>query len=320
MDRAAAVGAIGTKAWVLQFVVVDELTAGRLRSAEVYADEGYRHATETGQPNLGCWFRGILATLAALRGDQEQTTSLASAALTEAVGRHLTAVIAQANRALGLLDLAAGRAEQAMTHLRPAGHAHPGHALQSIPDFVEAAYRLGTPDLSALSHYIKWAEATGSPDLLALAARCQALSGQEDAFQRALDLHPSDQPLELARTQLLYGEFLRRARRKSEAKSLLRDAFATFTHIGATAWADRARDELRAAGETTSDSTPDALETLTPQEHRIATAVAGGATNREIAAQLFLSTRTVDYHLRKVFQKSGITSRAELIRSGLSSK
>jgi DNA-binding NarL/FixJ family response regulator len=101
---------------------------------------------------------------------------------------------------------------------------------------------------------------------------------------------------------------------------LLRNAFDTFTLVGATAWADRARDELRAAGETTTDSTPDALATLTPQELRIATAVAEGATNREVAAQLFLSTRTVDYHLRKVFQKTGITSRAELIRLGLSSR
>jgi DNA-binding NarL/FixJ family response regulator len=79
-------------------------------------------------------------------------------------------------------------------------------------------------------------------------------------------------------------------------------------------WAARARDELRATGETTTEPTPAALSALTPQELRIATAVAEGATNREIAAQLFLSTRTVDYHLRKVFQKTGITSRTELVR------
>jgi DNA-binding NarL/FixJ family response regulator len=121
-------------------------------------------------------------------------------------------------------------------------------------------------------------------------------------------------PSSWARTQLLFGEHLRRTRRRSDARPLLRAALATFEHLGATGWADRARDELRATGETTSDPAPDALSTLTPQELRITTAAADGATNREIAAQLFLSTRTVDYHLRKVFQKTGITSRIELIR------
>jgi DNA-binding CsgD family transcriptional regulator len=163
-----------------------------------------------------------------------------------------------------------------------------------------------------------WAEATGSPELLALAARCQALSGTgdvEEAFRRALDLHPAgDRPLELARTQLLLGEHLRRIRRRSDARPLLRTAMTTFAHLGATAWADRARDELRATGETTSDAAADAVATLTPQELRIAAAAANGATNREIAARLFLSTRTIDYHLRKVFQKLGISSRIELAR------
>jgi DNA-binding CsgD family transcriptional regulator len=196
-----------------------------------------------------------------------------------------------------------------------------GLVLQSVPDFAEAAYRLDRPELAAepLRRYTSWAEATGSPELLALGARCQALSGEgEAAFQRALELHAvADQPFELARTQLLFGEYLRRARRKSDARSLLRSAYTTFKHLDATAWADRARDELRAAGETTTDPAHDTLATLTPQELRIATAVAQGATNREIAAQLFLSTRTVDYHVRKIFQKTGIAARSDLIRLAL---
>jgi len=331
MERAAALGAVGTLAWVLEFVVVDELAAGRLGAAAAYADEGRRHAAETGQPNLDCWFGGVLATVAALRGDDVRARELAGEVLAEAVGRNLVAATAQANRALGLLDLAAGRADQAVVHLRPlgldegSGHtAHPGLVLQNVPDFVEAACRLDRPDLAAapLARFTRWAEATGSPDLLALAARCEALSGVgEPAFRRALALHPAtDRPLELARTQLLFGEHLRRARRRADARELLRDALTTFKHLGATAWADRAGDELRATGETTGDPAQDLLAGLTPQELRIATAVAEGATNREVAARLFLSTRTVDYHLRKVFQKTGLTSRGELIRLTLSAR
>jgi len=316
MDRAIALGAVGTLAWVLQFVVVDELAAGRLLAAAAHADEGHRHAVETGQPNLGSWFLGTLATVAALRGRDAETREFADQALAGAGGHNLVAAAALANRALGLLDLAAGRAQQAVTHLR-SREGHPGHTLATVPDFVEAAHRLDRPDLvtEPLARYTRWAEATGSPDLLALAARCAALGGEGDAtFRRALELHPADQPVELARTHLLYGEYLRRERRRADAKIHLRAALTAFTHLDATVWADRARDELRATGETTAEPTPDALSALTPQELRIATAVAEGSTNREIAGQLFLSTRTVDYHLRKVFQKTGITSRTELVR------
>jgi DNA-binding CsgD family transcriptional regulator len=325
MERASAVGAIGTLAWILEFIVAGEMAAGRLRAAAAYADEGYRHAIETGQRNLGYWFRGALATIAALRGREADARELADEVLADAVSHNLIAVTALANRALGLLHLAAGRAEHAVVHLRPLDvpgrSVHLGLVLQSVPDFAEAAYRLERPELAAepLRRYTSWAEATGSPELLALGARCQALSGEgEAAFQRALELHAvADQPFELARTQLLFGEYLRRARRKSDARSLLRSAYTMFKHLDATAWADRARDELRAAGETTTDPAHDTLATLTPQELRIATAVAQGATNREIAAQLFLSTRTVDYHVRKIFQKTGIAARSDLIRLAL---
>jgi DNA-binding CsgD family transcriptional regulator len=328
MERARATGAVRTLAWVLEYVVTDEMTAGRFRSAAAYADEGNRHAAETGQPNLGCSFRATLAVLAALQGREAETRELADQVLAEAAGRNLVASIAKAHQARGLLDLAAGRAEQAVAHLRPLDGpdrtAHPGLVLQNVPDLVEAANRLDRPDLAAepLQRFTRWAEATGSPELLALAARCEALAGAGDAegaFRRALDLHSTaDRPIELARTQLLYGEHLRRARRRSDARPLLRAALTTFVHIGAAAWAARAREELRATSETAAEPAPDALAALTPQELRIATAAAGGATNREIATQLFLSTRTVDYHLRKVFQKTGITSRIELTRFPLS--
>jgi DNA-binding NarL/FixJ family response regulator len=120
--------------------------------------------------------------------------------------------------------------------------------------------------------------------------------------------------MDQARTQLLIGEHLRRARRRADARQQLRAAVATFARLDAAAWAERARAELRATGEATPRPAPKRLAGLTPQELRVAVAVSEGAPNRQIAAQLFLSPRTVDYHLRKVFQKTGITSRAELVR------
>jgi DNA-binding NarL/FixJ family response regulator len=113
---------------------------------------------------------------------------------------------------------------------------------------------------------------------------------------------------------LLYGEALRRARRRAEAREHLRAAFTTFGQLGASPWAERARTELRASGETARQRDPSTLDQLTPQELQIVRFVGQGATNRDVAAQLFLSPRTIDYHLRQVFTKLGISSRAELIR------
>jgi DNA-binding CsgD family transcriptional regulator len=324
MLRARAIGALGTLAWVLEFVVADEIAGGRFSSAEAYADQGHRHAVETGQTNLSCWYRGSLATLAALRGRDGEARKLADEVLVEASARNLAAARALARRALGLLALAAGRTGEALEHFLPAdeadGSVHPGIALQNVPELVEAAAHLDRHDRAAdpLGRFNRWAEATKAPDLLALSARCRALVGSGDTereFRRALALHArADGPMEQARTHLLFGEYLRRERRRADARIHLRAALETFRRLGASVWADRARDELRATGEATGSPAPDALALLTPQELRIATAVGEGATNREIAAQLFLSPRTVDYHLRKVFRKLGISSRADLIR------
>jgi DNA-binding CsgD family transcriptional regulator len=126
-------------------------------------------------------------------------------------------------------------------------------------------------------------------------------------------------PFERARTELLYGEWLRRARRPRHAREQLRAALDTFDPLGAAPWAQRAGNELRAAGETvnqrgTSQGGADGYRQLTPRETQIVRMAADGATNREIAAQLFLSPRTVDYHLHKIFAKLGIRSRVELAR------
>ncbi|MGH2993721.1 MAG: helix-turn-helix transcriptional regulator, partial [Solirubrobacterales bacterium] len=120
-----------------------------------------------------------------------------------------------------------------------------------------------------------------------------------------------------ARTELLYGEWLRRERQRSEARRHLRRAADLFRQVGAAPWEERAEAELRATGEKARRRDPSTLDQLTPQELQIAGLVADGMTNREIAAQLFLSPRTIDYHLRKVFSKLGIASRTELVQMGV---
>jgi DNA-binding CsgD family transcriptional regulator len=140
----------------------------------------------------------------------------------------------------------------------------------------------------------------------------------EEHFTTALALHREvDRPFDLARTQLLYGEYLRRTRRRADARGQLRAAADAFERLGARPWAERAHRELRATGEVARKRDPSTLGDLTPQELQIARFVADGATNKEVAAQLFLSKRTIDYHLRKIFTKLDITSRSDLVRLGL---
>jgi DNA-binding CsgD family transcriptional regulator len=329
--QARTLGAAGTLAWALEHLVADELARGRFATAEAHAEEGHRFAVETGQPNTACRHQGWLAVLAALRGRELAARQLAEEVLVEASNRQLASATASAYRALGLLDLAAGRFAQAMEHLQAMDRdrvtTHPGIVLAVVPELVEAAAGANQPGWAAepLDRFASWAEATSSPALGALVARCRALLAPADAaetgFRLALQLHAqADRPMEQARTQLLYGQHLRHRRRRADARPHLRAAMETFQRLGACVWADRARHELRATGESTRRRQPSTLATLTPQELRVVAAVSEGATNREVAAQLFLSPRTVDYHLRKVFQKAEISSRAELIRLALAER
>ena len=157
-----------------------------------------------------------------------------------------------------------------------------------------------------------------------MALHCRALLSEDDARSRAPLLRGArrarrgrPRPFERARTELAYGEFLRRARRRVEAREHLRAALDGFEALGATLWAERARVELRASGQTARKRDPSTRDELTPQELQIARFVAEGLTNREVAAQLFLSPRTIDFHLRNVFRKLGISSRTALARLDL---
>jgi DNA-binding CsgD family transcriptional regulator len=187
---------------------------------------------------------------------------------------------------------------------------------------VDATLRLGAPGRAerAAAGFATWAEINQGPFVQGLVARCLALvaadAGEaEGQFLRALELHSNGlPPYERARTQLAYGERLRRDRRKIEARTQLRSALENFEGLGAALWAERARGELLATGETARRRDASTIDELTPQELRIATLVAAGGSNRDVAAQLFVSPKTVEYHLRKVFLKCGVTSRIELAR------
>src|SRR5262249_14177287 len=148
--------------------------------------------------------------------------------------------------------------------------------------------------------------------------RAPAAGGAAERFCGGARAPPAPPPpFQRARTELLYGEWLRRERRRIDARPHLRAALETFHRLGVPAWEDRARRELRASGESARRRDPSTLGQLTPQELQIARLVAGGLTNPEIGAQLYLSPRTIDYHLRKVFTKLGIASRTDLARIGL---
>ena len=194
-----------------------------------------------------------------------------------------------------------------------------GTPMWVLTDLVEAAVRSGKPERAAgpLARLTEIAEANGTDWSLGFLARSRALLGTEQAaeafYREAIDrLGRTRIRVALARTHLVYGEWLRRENRRVDAREQLRVAYELLMDVGMEAFAERARRELLATGETVRKRTVETLDELTPQEGEIARLAADGRTNPEIGAQLFLSPRTVEWHLRKVFSKLGISSRRQL--------
>jgi DNA-binding CsgD family transcriptional regulator len=204
----------------------------------------------------------------------------------------------------------------------PRHHQLPHQAFHPLPDAIEAVMRSSRNAAlveEPLKRYRDWVLAAPTDARKSLLARCEALTGArpaDEAFREAAALGKALPAFERARTELLYGEWLRRQRRRTDARPHLRLALEQFETLGAAPWAARAETELRASGETARKRKPSTLDHLTPRERTIAELAASGLTNPEIGAQLFLSPRTVEYHLGKVFSKLGIASRSELIRRG----
>jgi DNA-binding NarL/FixJ family response regulator len=197
---------------------------------------------------------------------------------------------------------------------------HPLVTILTTPARVEIMLRAGQPFPAAdLAAYRVWADGSPNAAARAITARCDALAADPEAaealFETSLRLHEgTNRPYDQARTRLLYGEFLRRRRHPVRARVHLRAAADTLDRLGCQAWAERARTELRAAGESTTGPAQAGFTELTPQELQIVRLVSEGLSNRQVAEQLFLSPRTVEYHLYKVYPKLGIGSRTDLIR------
>jgi len=319
-------GRIGLLPTVLFFLAEAEMFHGRHRDALATAAEAVQVANDSGQWLWVSQVSGLLAYLAAAAGDEPRCRKLADDAMTAATAANVAPGSGWAHWSLGLLDLGGGRVEAALGRLAALAEGPAPHhvsAMRSVPDLVEAAVRIGEAARAAeaLPRFERWAGRADQPWIDALVLRCRALLAPDpeagNLYAAALDAHQrDDRPFERARTQVLYGEWLRRARRKTDARTQLRAALEIFDRLGAEPWSSRAATELQATGVASPEGRdrhgPGALGNLTPQELQIVRLAARGLSNRDIAAQLFLSPRTVGYHLYKAYPKLGVAARSEL--------
>ncbi|MFF4894328.1 ATP-binding protein [Micromonospora chersina] len=258
--------------------------------------------------------------LAAWRGNEAETIDLLTAVAHSADGRGVGAEVTWAEYASAVLHNGLG---DYPTAVAAATRACEGDELPqsncALPELVEAAARADRPDLAAaaLDELDLRARVSGNPWGLGIAARSRALTSTgavtEDHYREAIELLGACRiTTHLARTHLVYGEWLRREGRRQDAREQLRTAHDLLTGMGADAFAARAARELRATGERPRQRTAQPTDALTAQELHIARLVATGATSREVATQLFLSPRTIEAHLRSIFRKLDITSRRQL--------
>ena len=296
-----------------------EMWAGRFSLAEAIHTEASSIAVALGADG-GMW--ELLKTeLSAWQGRERETReaiALMTGPLVEEVGAGV--VVNLARIASVIIDLSRGHYDRALVvahDLFDDDSAPQGN--QVLPEMVEAGVRSGdrVAAETALTRLEERTTASGTPWALGLLARSKALlasdSESENLYRRAIAyLEATYVATDLARAHLLYGEWLRRQNRRVDAREALRRAHGMFVDMGAEAFAERARIELRATGERARKRTVETSQDLTPQEEQIARLAAGHATNLEIAAQLFISDKTVDYHLRKVFRKLGVKSRWQL--------
>ena len=262
---------------------------------------------------------GLRAWLDALLRDEDSCRSRIAAAEASAAELRITP---SSGMAAGLLALRAGRYEEAVACLEAKLFgSSPLAATLSLRPFldglVEACARSGRHDRARelVAEVYEAAVATTQPRYVAIALRMRAVArGELEDFDFALEQHGLwGNRFEEARTRLLYGEALRRAKRRKEAREQLSAATSGFAAVGATAWKRRARDELRAAGAKLPQ--PASGFALTSQEQRVARLVADGLSNKEIAGRLVISTKTVEGHLRNIFEKLGATSRTQVARA-----
>jgi DNA-binding CsgD family transcriptional regulator len=311
-------GALMTLPLGLAALGVAEVSSGRFEAADACFTEASSIAATTGCQSLPAEVGDVL--LRAWRGRESDARTHAAAVAREAAIRGNGAGLSLVQSALAILELGLGNYESAMTVAMDVFEDDPlCVGTLALPNLIEAAYRSGDRRTAAraLKRLSRRARANGTPLALGLLARSEALlarDGDTERFHRVAISHlkRSSATTELARAHLLQGEWLRRCRRSRDARGHLRAAHEMFDSIGALAFAQRARTELRATGERARKRVPETRDDLTPQEVQIAALAAQGVTNTAIAAQLYISPSTVAYHLRKVFRKLDVTSRRQL--------
>jgi DNA-binding CsgD family transcriptional regulator len=295
-----------------------QVSTGAWATAGAAAAEALPLAASTGQVGLTALPTVELALVAALRGDDAADAHLEEAARIRErhpVGITDGIVVDLMHWARGLR--AAGSPANALHHIEQVRS--PWVRRMAATELFDVALRAGRPEVAQawLDEVTSFAEGTQVPATIALMEHGRAIlaggDGAERHFERAMTAHAeSPRTPDRARTELAFGEWLRRHRRRVDARDHLRAALALFEQLGAGPWADRAAQELRASGETARRRDVSTSSQLTAQERQVAALVQQGLSNKDAAARLFVSPRTIDFHLRNVFTKLGVTSRGEL--------
>jgi DNA-binding CsgD family transcriptional regulator len=293
------------------------LFAGEFAAAETLSEEAHAVSDAIANPEV----RHARLFLAAWRGQQAETSRLTAAGDRDATARGEGRTIGVGKYATAVLYNGLARYDDALTAAREATE-YPQDLTfftWGLVELIEAATRCGEADLAAagLRRLSELTRTSGTDWALGVEARSRALLSDGEAaealYGQAIDaLERTRVRVELARAHLLYGEWLRRELRRLDAREQLRTAHELFSQFGMQAFAERARVELEATGEHARKRSVETRDDLTPQEAQISRLAAQGATNQEIAAQLFISPSTVDYHLRKAFRKLGVKSRHQL--------
>jgi DNA-binding CsgD family transcriptional regulator len=326
VERAREAEASGTLSYALDQLARLETRVANLTRAYSLELESLQLTEPLGNDVALAASLAWLGVVEAMLGRAE-TRAHSERALQIAEGVHDDFNAVRARGALGLDALGRGDPVAALAWLEPAVEkveegavGHPNF-FRVDADLIEALARLRRNKQAErhLARFEEQAHSTGSRWARAAAARCRGFLSPEprmrEVFETALVLHEEDPSrFERARTELCYGERLRRARQRRLGREQLRSALETFEHLEASPWAERARVELRATGEHVHRRDPTVAERLTPQEFQVALLVAEGLTNRDVAARLFLSPKTVEFHLGGVFRKLNVRSRGELIR------
>jgi DNA-binding CsgD family transcriptional regulator len=314
VEVARDAGALAALPMAMSSRIAVHLNAGEFAAAAALVEEvdAVTGATGSQIPPYGA------IALAACQGREEAFTALVDATAAEAMARDEGIGLGVVRWATAVLYNGLGRYDEALDAALQAGE-HPQDTAPWLAELVEAAARSGNADVAgdALRRLCETTSATGTDWAIGLEAYCRALVSEgdvaEELYVEAIDrLGRSRAVVPFARARLVYGEWLRRERRRVEAREHLRAAHELFAQIGLGAFAERAARELQATGETARKRTLETSDELTAQEAQIARLAGTGLSNPEIGGQLFISPRTVEYHLHKVFGKLGISSRRDL--------